>query len=67
MASMIVLSDSCRVTEPVSYLVLFWLVVSIPLKNIYKSSVGVITIPNIWGKHVPNHQSDISLTIMNHY
>jgi hypothetical protein len=32
------------------------------------SSVGII-LPNIWKdkSHVPNHQPDISLTIINHY
>ena len=33
-----------------------WLVVSIPLKNMKVSWDD--DIPNIWKKHVPNHQSD---------
>ena len=36
-----------------------------PLKNMsssvgmVKKSVGIMIIPNIWGKNVPNHQPDI--------
>ena len=46
----------CGPTNNWSFWILSWLVVSIPLKNIWKS-VGV-AMPNIWKNksHVPNHQ-----------
>ena len=34
-----------------------WWLSPIPLKNM-NSSIGMMTIPNIWKKNVPNHQSD---------
>ena len=38
--------QQCHVQVPVFYFIIFWLVVSTPLKNM-SSSVGIV-VPNIW-------------------
>ena len=44
------------------YMILYWLVVSIPLKNM-SSSVGMMTFP-IYGENVPNDQPVIYLYLL---